>query len=73
MAKTELTNSGRAEVAKEKTVVFLLMDANPNSMSASMSAATAIKEVATLFVVVIGNNVNMQAIQEWPSIRGRNT
>jgi hypothetical protein len=67
MAKTELTNSGRAEVAKEKTVVFLLTDGNPNSMSATMSAATAIKEVATLFVVVIGNNVNMQAIQEWPT------
>jgi hypothetical protein len=67
MAKTELMNSGRPEVAKEKTVVFLMTDGNPNSMWATMTAATAIKEVATLFVVAIGGNLNMGAVKEWPS------
>merc|ERR1719261_1474464 len=67
MAKTELMNSGRPEVAKEKTVVFLMTDGNPNSMWATMTAATAIKEVATLFVVAIGGNLNMKAVKEWPS------
>merc|ERR1719326_345023 len=67
MAKTELTNSGRPEVAKEKTIVFLLTDGNPNSMSATNAAAEAIKEVATLFVVVIGNNVNLNAMKNWAS------
>merc|ERR1719214_183833 len=67
MAKTELTNSGRPEVAKEKTIIFLLTDGNPNSMSSTMAAAEAVKEVATLFVVVIGNNLNMNAVKEWPS------
>merc|ERR1719353_2202330 len=38
MAKTELTNSGRPEVAKEKTIVFLMTDGNPNSMSATNAA-----------------------------------
>merc|ERR1719240_1542657 len=35
MAKVELTNSGRPEVSKEKTIVFLMTDGNPNSMSAT--------------------------------------
>merc|ERR1719426_724451 len=67
MAKTELTNSGRPEVVKEKTMVFLLTDGNPNSMWATMIAAESIKEVATLYVVVIGNNLNMNAVKKWPS------
>jgi hypothetical protein len=67
MAKTELTNGGRPEVSKESTMVFLLTDGNPNSMSATNAAAEAIKEVATLYVVVIGDNVNMQAMQKWPT------
>merc|ERR1719352_2206564 len=67
MAKTELTNSGRPEVSKEKTIVFLLTDGNPNSMSATYAAADAIKEVATLYVVIIGDNVNMGAVKYWPS------
>merc|ERR1719243_400266 len=67
MAKTELTNSGRPEVSKEKTIIFLLTDGNPNSMSATMSAAEAVKETATLYVVVIGDNLNMNAVKEWPS------
>merc|ERR1719261_1248705 len=44
MAKTELTNSGRPEVAKEQTIIFLLTDGNPNSMSSTMAAAEAVKE-----------------------------
>merc|ERR1719214_427965 len=60
MAKTELTNSGRPEVPKEKTIVFLLTDGNPNSMWSTRKAATDLKEVATLYVVIIGNNVNMR-------------
>merc|ERR1719191_664264 len=67
MAKTELMNSGRPEVPKEKTIVFLLTDGNPNSMSATNAAAEAIKEVATLFVVVIGDNVNLGAMKKWAS------
>merc|ERR1719387_378211 len=39
MAQTELGNSGRPEVTKEKTIVFLITDGNPNSMS-SANAAT---------------------------------
>merc|ERR1719217_852102 len=61
MAKTELMNSGRPEVAKEKTVVFLMTDGNPNSMWNTFSAAESVKEVATLYVVTIGNNLNMNA------------
>jgi hypothetical protein len=67
MAKTELTNSGRPEVPKEKTIVFLLTDGNPNSMSATNAAAEAIKEVATLYVVIIGDNVNLNAMRNWAS------
>jgi hypothetical protein len=67
MAKTELTNSGRPEVPKEKTIIFLLTDGNPNSMSATNAAAEAVKEVATLYVVIIGDNVNMGAVKKWPS------
>ena len=67
MAKTELTNSGRPEVPKESTIVFLLTDGNADSMWETKSAADALKEVATLYVVVIGNNVNMQAVKTWPS------
>merc|ERR1719301_208804 len=67
MAKTELTNSGRPEVSKEKTIVFLLTDGNPNSMWSTFSAAESVKEVATLYVVVIGNNLNMNAVKKWPS------
>merc|ERR1719482_1278795 len=67
MAKTELTNSGRPEVPKEKTIVFLLTDGNPNSMSATNAAAEAIKEVATLYVVIIGDNVNLRAMRNWAS------
>merc|ERR1719183_3416916 len=67
MAKTELTNSGRPEVSKEKTIIFLLTDGNPNSMSATMAAAESVKEVATLYVVVIGDNLNTGAVKHWPS------
>merc|ERR1719231_1382444 len=67
MAKTELTNSGRPEVPKEKTIVFLLTDGNPNSMSATNAAAESMKEVATLYVVIVGNNVNMNAMKNWAS------
>merc|ERR1719352_975301 len=35
MVKTELMNSGRPEVPKEKTIVFLMTDGNPNSMRAT--------------------------------------
>merc|ERR1719161_3135817 len=67
MAKTELTNSGRPEVPKENTIVFLLTDGNANSIWSTRKAATDLKEVATLYVVIIGNNVNMQAVKTWPS------
>merc|ERR1719171_1302491 len=67
MAKTELTNSGRPEVPKENTIVFLLTDGNANSMWSTKRAATDLKEVATLYVVVIGNNVNERQAKKWPS------
>merc|ERR1719160_927168 len=65
MAQTELGNSGRAEVPKERTIVFLVTDGNPNSMSAANAAAEALKETATLFVVVVGGAVNMNALKKW--------
>merc|ERR1719238_2125928 len=65
MAQTELGNSGRPEVTKEKTMVFLITDGNPNSMSAANAAAEALKETATLFVVVVGGNTNMNAMRKW--------
>merc|ERR1719333_988101 len=67
MAKTELTNSGRAEISKQSTIVFLLTDGNANSMWSTKRAATDLKEVATLYVVVIGNNVNERQAKKWPS------
>jgi len=67
MAKTELTNSGRPEVPKENTIVFLLTDGNANSMWSTRKAATDLKETATLYVVIIGNNVNMNQAKKWPS------
>jgi len=67
MAKTELLNSGREDVKKENTIVFLVTDGNPNSMYATMVAAEAIKEVATLFVVTVGKHLNMKAVKKWPS------
>merc|ERR1719463_278206 len=67
MAKTELTNSGRAEGSKQSTIVFLLTDGNANSMWSTKRAATDLKEVATLYVVVIGNNVNERQAKKWPS------
>merc|ERR1719171_406911 len=67
MAETELTNSGRAEVSKQSTIVFLLTDGNANSMWSTKRAATDLKEVATLYVVVIGNNVNERQAKKWPS------
>merc|ERR1719420_367338 len=48
MAQTELANNGRPEVTKEKTMVFLITDGNPNSMSAANAAAESLKETATL-------------------------
>jgi hypothetical protein len=65
MAQTELANSGRPEVEKDKTMVFLITDGNPNSMSAANAAAEGLKETATLFVVVVGGNVNMKAVKKW--------
>jgi len=65
MAQTELGNSGRPEVTKEKTIVFLITDGNPNSMSSANAAAESLKETATLFVVVVGGNVNMNAVKKW--------
>merc|ERR1719316_2077849 len=56
-----------AALTMEKTIVFLMTDGNPNSMSATNAAAESIKEVATLYVVVIGNNCNMRAMKKWPS------
>merc|ERR1719243_196040 len=67
MAQTELTNSGRPDVSKENTIVFLLTDGNANSMWSTKKAATELKEVATLYVVIIGNNVNMNQAKKWPS------
>merc|ERR1719420_1701642 len=45
MAKTELTNSGRPDVPKEKTIVFLLTDGNPNSMWSTFSAAESVRRL----------------------------
>jgi len=67
MAKTTLGTHARSEVPKEKTVVFLLTDGNPNDMTATYAAAEALKEDATLFVVRVGEGVNEQACHDWAS------
>merc|ERR1719313_2842116 len=43
------------------------VDGNANSMWSTRKAATDLKEVATLYVVIIGNNVNMRQAKKWPS------
>jgi len=65
MAQTELANGGRSEVDKWNTVVFLITDGNPNSMSAANAAAESLKETATLMVVTVGGNVNLNAMKKW--------
>merc|ERR1719426_401995 len=65
MAQTELTNSGRPEIPKERTIVFLITDGNANSVSAANAAAEAVKEVATLFVVVVGSSINLNVVKKW--------
>ena len=55
------------QVPKENTIVFLLTDGNANSMWSTRKAATDLKETATLYVVIIGNNVNMRQAKKWPS------
>jgi hypothetical protein len=67
MAKTTLGTHARSEVPKEKTIVFLLTDGNPNDMTATYAAAEALKEDAVLFVVRVGENVNEQACHDWAS------
>jgi hypothetical protein len=67
MAKTILGSHARSEVPKEKTIVFLLTDGNPNDMTATYAAAESLKEDATLFVVRVGENVNEQACHDWAS------
>jgi hypothetical protein len=67
MAKTLLGSYGRSEVPKEKTIVFLITDGNPNDMSAAYEGAEMLKEDATLFVVKVGDNINQQAVHDWAS------
>lgn len=67
MAKTILGSHARSEVPKERTIVFLLTDGNPNDMMATYEAADALKEDATLFVVRVGDKVNEEAVHYWAS------
>jgi hypothetical protein len=67
MAKTVLMTHARSEVQKDKTIVFLMTDGNPNDMTAAYVASDMLKEDATLFVVRIGEGVNEQACHDWAS------
>jgi len=66
-AGLELTNGGRAQVPKAKTVAFLITDGNPNDMTAANSAAETLKERARLVIVPVGGYVDMDAIHRWAS------
>ena len=59
------TSGGRPEIPKERTIVFLITDGNANSVSAANAAAEAVKEVATLFVVVVGSSINLNVVKKW--------
>jgi hypothetical protein len=62
-----LLNGGRAHVPKEKTVVFLITDGNPNDMTAADAAAETLKERARLVVVPVGGYVDTEAVERWAS------
>jgi len=67
MAQTTLTNGGRPDVPKEKSIVFMITDGNPNDMTATDAAAEDLKERARLIVVPVGSNVDENAVNRWAS------
>merc|ERR1719408_965736 len=67
MAQTTLTNGGRPDVPKEKSIAFLITDGNPNDLTATNAAAADLKERARLIVVTVGTNIDMNAVMGWAS------
>jgi uncharacterized protein YegL len=66
-ALTTLANGARSDVNKEKTIVFLITDGNPNNVVAANAAADSVKEQARLVVVPVGNAVDMEFVHRWAS------
>jgi uncharacterized protein YegL len=66
-ADLALQNGGRSHVSKEKTIVFLITDGNPNDMEKANAAAETIKEKARLVVVPVGHYVDVEAVDRWAS------
>jgi hypothetical protein len=62
-----LQNGGRSQVSRDKTVVFLITDGNPNDMEKANDAAEIIKEKARLVVVPVGHYVDGEAVARWAS------
>jgi len=67
MAGNVLRTGGRPDVSKEKTVVFMITDGNPNDMTATNAAAETLKESARLIVVPVGKYVDFEAVNNWAS------
>jgi len=67
MAQTTLTNGGRPDVPKEKSIAFLLTDGMPNDLLATNAAAADLQEKARVIVVPIGTNIDMDAVTKWAS------
>jgi hypothetical protein len=67
MAQTTLTNGGRPDVPKEKSIAFLITDGNPNDLTATNAAAADLKERARLVVITVGSNIDQNAVAGWAS------
>jgi hypothetical protein len=67
MAQTTLTNGGRPDVPKEKSIAFLITDGNPNDLTAANAAAADLKERARLVIVTVGDNIDQNAVHGWAS------
>jgi len=67
MASNTLASGGRPDVSKDKTIVFLITDGNPNDMTATNAAAETLKESARLIVVPVGRYVDMDSVYGWAS------
>jgi len=67
MAQSTLMAGGRQEVDKDHTIVFMITDGNPNDMTTAAIAAAKVRESARLIVVVVGKNVDDEAVKSWVS------
>merc|ERR1719408_1084980 len=68
MAQTTLTNGGRPDVPKEKSIAFLITDGNPNDLTATNAAAADLRERARLIVITVGTNIDQVAVDGCESL-----